>query len=346
MYNRNKIVIPLLAIILVLTVGLAFKLKSSKDEDSASYLTDGEDIEIIRSDEDYNFEITEDDSMRKTVLYFKDKQGLLVPVMRRIPWEEGIAKLALRNMVDSPELRESLSSTGLSPIIPAGTNILGMAIDPETGLCKVDFSREVLNVESKEDEENLINGVVYTLTEFPTINEVQFLVEGEGVPIFTHGTDTSGTFKRENINLAGNMSEANSKVLVYYKGENYEENFEYYVPVTVPTLAPVPNMYTALELLFDGPPVELGLTSDIPEGVSFHGVDVSNGTAYVDISFDYDISTEAESVLNGMVRNIGLTLSQFEDIQEVELLVDGKTLEEAGLDVYINDTIPTFANVY
>lgn len=346
MYNRNKVAIPILVIILVLAVGLVFRLRGSRDNENNSLLTDVDDIEIIRSDEDYNFEITEDDSMRETVLYFKDKQGLLVPVMRRIPWEEGIAKLALRNMVDSPELRESLSSTGLSPVIPAGTKILGMAIDPETGLCKVDFSREVLNVESKKDEENLINGVVYTLTEFPTINEVQFLVEGETVSVFTHGTDTSSAFKRQNINLTGDISEANSKVLVYYKGKNYEENFEYYVPVTIPTLAPVPNMYTALELLFDGPPSELGLTSDIPEGVNFHGVDVSDRTAYVDISFDYDFPTDAEVVLNGMVRNIGLTLSQFGDIQEVELLVDGKTLEETGLDVYINDTIPTFANVY
>jgi len=345
MVNRNKIIIPVMVIILVLAVGLTLKFKDFRKEKSSNVLT-GDDIEIIRSDDDYEFDITDDDSMRETILYFKDKQGLLVPVMRRLPWEEGIAKLALRNMIDSPELRESLSLTGLSPIIPAGTEILGMSINPDTGLCKVDFSRQVLNVESKEDEENLIDGVVYTLTEFPTIKEVQFLVEGKTISTFTHGTSASGTFKRENINLAGNISESGSKVLVYYKGENYEENFEYYVPVTVPTLAPVPNIYTALELLFDGPPSELGLTSDIPEGVTFHGLDVSNGTAYVDISFDTDYPSDAGVVLNKMVRNIGLTLSQFNDIQEVELLVDGKTLDDAGLDVYINATIPTFANEY
>lgn len=346
MYYRNKLLIPVLAIILVLAIGLGLKLRGSKDGEDPDFITDADEIEIIRSDEDYDFEIADDDSMRETVMYFKDRQNLLVPVMMRIPWEEGIAKRTLSNMIDSPELRESLSSTGLRAIIPQGTKILGMAIDPETGLCKVDFSREVLNVESKEDEENLINGVVYTLTEFPTIDEVQFLVEGEPVSVFTHGTDTSRTFKRENINLAGDLTEGTSKVVVYYKGKSEDDNFEYYVPVTIPTLAPVPNMYTALELLFDGPPSELGLTSDIPEGVSFHGVDVSGGTAYVDISFDYAYPEDVEVVLNGMVRNIGLTLSQFADIEEVELLVDGKTLEEAGLDVYINDTIPTFANVY
>lgn len=346
MNNSNKILIPVLAIILVLAIGLTLKFTRDKNNESAGLLTDDNEIEIIRSDEDYGFEIADDDSMRETVLYFKDKQDLLVPVMIKIPWEEGIAKLALKNMVDSPELRETISATGLTPIIPAGTEILGMSIDPETGLCKVDFSKEVLNCETKKDEENLINGVVYTLTEFPTINEVQLMVEGKVLPTFKHGTDTSSTFKRENINLAGNLNEEGSKVVVYFKGQNFEENFEYYVPVTIPTLAPVPNMYTALEVLFDGPPSELGLTSDIPEGVSFHGIDISDGTAYVDVSFDYEIPEDPGIVLNSMVRNIGLTLSEFDNIESVELLIDGKTIEEAGLNVYINETIPAFANVY
>jgi len=343
MYSKNKLIIPILLVILILAIGVMFKFKGKDDEHSSDSL---DDIEIIRSDEDYQFELTDDDSMRKTVLYFKDKQGLLVPVMIKLPWEEGIAKLALRNMVDSPELRETLKSTGLAPIIPAGTEILGMSINPDTGLCKVDFSREVLNCESKEDEENLINGVVYTLTEFPSINEVQFLVEGKAVPTFTHGTDTSSTFKRDNINLVGKLNEGGSKVVAYFKGQNVDENFEYYVPVTIPTLAPVPNIYTALEVLFDGPPTGLGLTSDIPEGVTFHGVDVSGSTAYVDISFDYDYPDDIDVVLKNMARNIGLTLSEFKEIESVELLIDGKTLEEAGIDVYINETIPAFANEY
>jgi len=344
MYNRNRIIIPILLLILVLAIGATLKLKGRDKEQGSDLLED--EIEIIRSDDEHKLDPTDDDSMRETVLYFKDKQGLLVPVMIKLPWEEGIAKLTLKNMVDSLELRETLEPTGLIPIIPAGTQILGMAIDQDTGLCKVDLSKEVLNCETKEDEEDMINGIVYTLTEFPTIKEVQLLVEGKVVPTFTHGTDTSTAFKRENINLAGNLNEEGSKVVVYYKGENSEENFEYYVPVTIPTLAPVPNVYTALELLFDGPPSGLELGSDIPDGVSFHGVDVSGKTAHVDISFDYKYPDNIAAVLKNMARNIGLTLSEFDEIESVELLIDGKTLEEAGLDVYINETIPTFANEY
>ncbi|NLW39725.1 MAG: GerMN domain-containing protein [Tissierellia bacterium] len=334
-------------IFILLIIVLAVTIVSCKGKGGFKKLFSKEDeIEIIRSDEDFEFEITEDDGMRKTVLYFKDKQGLLVPLMRKIPWEEGIGKLALKNMVDSPELRESLRSTGLLPIIPTGTEIRGMTIDNDTGLCKVDFTEEVLNYETEKDEENLIKGVVYTLTEFQTIDQVQFLVEGEIVPTFKFGSDTSKPIRRENINLVGNLDEQRSKVVVYYKGNNFEEDFEYFVPVTIPTLAPVPNIYTALETLFDGAPDELGLSSGIPQGASFHGVDIKDGVAYVDISFDYGEPPNDGQVFNNMAKNIGLTLSEFGDIERVELLIDGKTLEEAGIDIYIDSTIPAFANEY
>ncbi len=338
--NNKKIVLILLIFVIALAgVGCkgkgGFKKLFSKEEE----------LDIIKSDE-YDFEVTDDEGMRKTVLYFKDKQGLVVPVMRKIPWEEGIAKLAIKNMIDSPEMRESVAPTGLIPIIPAGTEIRGMSVDEDTGICKVDFSEDIMNYETEKDEESIIEGVVYTLTEFQAIDEVQFLVEGKVVPTMKYGADISNPLKRENINLTGNLDNTRSKVVVYYKGNNLEENYEYFVPITIPTLAPVPNIYTALETLFDGPPTELGLSTDIPEGTNFHGVDVKDGIAYVDISFDYGNPPDDNTVFNDMLKNIGLTLSEFDEIEKVELLIDGKSLEEAGMDFYINMTIPAFANEY
>ncbi len=47
-----------------------------------------------------------------------------------------------------------------------------------------------------------------------------------------------------------------------------------------------------------------------------------------------------------MLKTIGLTLSEFEEIEKVELLIDGKSLTELGMDFYLNMTIPAFANEY
>ncbi len=329
MVNRRIILFGLI-IVLGLTV-----LSIGKNLINNRLAAKDDEIEIIRSDAG-EMAIAEDEGMRKTVIYFRDSDGYLVPVMRKIPWTEGIARTTLSNMVDSAELRETLSPTGLIPVIPAGTEILGMSINEDTGLCKVDFSEDVLNNQSDKEEESFIKGVVYTLTEFPTIKEVQILVGGKALPSLKFGGNISKPLARENINLIGKIDEGRSKVVVYYKGMNNEE-FEYYVPVTIPTLAPVANVYSALDLLFEGPPGDVGLFSDIPRDVMLHGVEVKDGTAYVDISYDSYSESSQDGIFSEIVKNIGLTLSQFEEIENVELLVDGET---------INATIPVFANEY
>ena len=53
--------------------------------------------------------ILEEDGLRETVLYYRDEIGLIVPVMRKIPWEEGIAKAAINMLVDEPGLRDRKS---------------------------------------------------------------------------------------------------------------------------------------------------------------------------------------------------------------------------------------------
>lgn len=292
-----------------------------------------DDLQIIRSDDNLN--LVEDDELRKTVLYFKSEENYLVPVMKRIPWDEGIAKSSLLNMVDSLELRESLESKGLSPLLPKGTKVNGITIDEATGLCKVDFSEEIQDVDDIKDEENLIKGVVYTLTEFPSIKDVKITVAGQELPVLSKSVAINQPLSRENINVVGNIEDASSKVVVYYKGES-NLDLDYFIPVTVPTMAPQPNVYTALDILFEGPPSDLGLKSDLPKDLSLEGVEIKDNIAYVDINSEKTKSLE-EKDLSGLMKNIGLTLSQFEDIENVEILLNGKI---------VNTSVPVFANEY
>lgn len=329
MVNKRIILFGLI-IVLGLTV-----LQMGKNFIDKRLAMEDDEIEMIQSDEEI-VNIAEEDGMRKTVMYFKNSDGYLVPIMRKIPWEEGIARVTLSNMVDSPELRETLRGTGLLPVIPAGTEIVGITIDDETALCKVDFSEDVLNHQTEKDEENFIKGVVYTLTEFPAIEKVQILVGGKVLPNMTFGGSIEGPIARENINLLGNISDGSSKVVVYYKAMDVEE-YEYFIPVTIPTLAPVANIYSALDLLFEGPPMDMGLLSDIPRDIMLHGVEVKDGTAYVDISYDNYIDPSDDILFSNLAKNIGLTLSQFKEIETVELLIDGEI---------INSAIPVFANEY
>lgn len=328
MINRRILIFGIIAILGITII----KLGTDLVKDNIGSRDD--EIELIRSD-DGEIAVIDEEGMRKTVFYFKNSEGFLVPVMKQIPWEEGIARVTLSNMVDTAELRSSLADIGLSPVIPAGTTVKGISINEETGLCKVDFSEEIRNIESLKDEENLIKGIVYTLTEFPAIKEVQIMVNGEIVPSLKHDIAINNPIGREDINLMGNAEGGSSKIVVYYRDKSNEE-FEYFIPVTIPTHAPMPNVYTALELLFEGPPADSGLQSAIPSDIGWEAIEIREGTAFIDINIK-DKADISESELNGMMKNIGLTLSEFEEIQTVELLIDGKV---------VNTSVPAFANEY
>lgn len=329
MINKRVLIFGLVAILSISII----KLGTDMIKSNLSSLDD--EIEIIRSDEE-DVEVVEEDEMRKTVFYFKNDRNYLVPVMKQIPWEEGIAKTTLMNMVEGGEFSKTLENIGLKPILPYGTSLNGISVDEETGLCRVDFSEEIQDIESDEDEENLIKGVVYTLTEFPNIEEVQIMVDGSVQPVLKNTYPIDRPLNREDINLIGNPEDGSSKVVVYYK-EEIEGDQDYFVPVTIPTSAPVSNVYTALDLLFEGPPADSGLKTDIPSGISLQGVEIKDGTAFVDVGLEDELEISEDKMVDNLLKNIGLTLSEFQEIETVELLLDGEI---------VNTTVPVFANEY
>lgn len=338
MVSKKLISIFLLLIILVSITGCG-KMQAMKE-----MITSEEDQKDTAEKPTDSVEITvEQEDARDTVIYYKSDKNLLVPIKRKISWDTGIAKKTLSYMVNNDKNQTDMVKSGLNPVLPTGSEVIGMSVDEETGLAKVNFSKDILNTNDKVEEVSLVNAVVYTLTEFPTINKVQFMIDGGVKETLTYGTDVSEPIERRDINLVDNNGD--SKVVVYYKGTTNGE-YEYYVPVTKTVTAPSPDMYTALEELFEGPPESSGLYNDIPMGVELKGVEVKDGVAIVDLSGDTKENIMNQQAFDSMNKNIALTLSQFDEIEKVEMLIDGKTLEEAKMNLSTPESIPTFANEY
>src|SRR5699024_405831 len=107
--------------------------------------------------------------------------------VRTMPKVEGVAKTALSALVDTTENRKDLKHLGLEPVLPRDTEV-ELAIKEE-GLARVSFNEEILEVESKEEEESMISSIVYTLTEFPNIDKVQVMVNNEIRDTLTYGAE-------------------------------------------------------------------------------------------------------------------------------------------------------------
>lgn len=113
-------------------------------------------------------------TMYIAVYYLKNSANemYLVREMHKLEKNAGVAQAALNELISGTPLTE-----GAQRVLPADTKILGITI--ENGLATIDFSKEVLSANVGSSGEALgIASIVNTLTEFPTIQQVQFFVEG------------------------------------------------------------------------------------------------------------------------------------------------------------------------
>jgi germination protein M len=113
-------------------------------------------------------------------VWFGGNDGFLVVSRRRAPAEPATAHLALRSLLAGPSDDEI--AAGFFTAVPAGTELLGVGV--EDGIATVDLSSEFEEASGSLAETLRLAQVVYTLTQFETINGVSFRLEGEPVELF------------------------------------------------------------------------------------------------------------------------------------------------------------------
>ena len=140
------------------------------------------------------------------------------------------AKELLNALIIDSNMQDKIPN-GFKALIPSGTNILSITYD--NNLIKVNFSKDLLNT-NKDNEEKIIEAIVYTLTSIENVDYVIIYIEGEVLTklpksniTLPHLLDRSfGINKEYNITSNKNIS----KTTIYYIS-SFNDN-TYYVPVT------------------------------------------------------------------------------------------------------------------
>jgi spore germination protein GerM len=96
---------------------------------------------------------------------------------------------AMAALLEGPNTLET--ELGMSSAVPAGTEVLGLTI--ENGVATVDFSSEFETTGmGTAGEIGLVSQVVFTLTQFPTVDAVDIMIEGEARDaILSHGLEAT-----------------------------------------------------------------------------------------------------------------------------------------------------------
>lgn len=126
---------------------------------------------------------------------------------------------------------ENKIPNGFTGIIPNDTKINSLSYDNH--LIKVDFSKELLNV-TKENEEKMIEAIIYTLTSIPDVNQIIIYVDGEiltklpktGINLPSTLDKSFGINRSYDLTTYKNVNQ----VITYYL--NKKNDNVYYIPVT------------------------------------------------------------------------------------------------------------------
>ena len=134
---------------------------------------------------------TGEDAMQ-VMCYFADEEMNLLSETRTVEKTPGVARKTVEELLKGPK------DASLTATIPAGTVLLDINITAE-GKCIVDLSKEFANFESEAAAKTGIFSIVNALTEFQSIKEVEFRVDGKKVNSIS-GVDVKEPLRR-NENL-------------------------------------------------------------------------------------------------------------------------------------------------
>ncbi|SHI76531.1 GerMN domain-containing protein [Lutispora thermophila] len=346
---RKKLLVVAVILLCITLTGCTNPLASLRDffNKKTTVEVEPEKVEEKETEDLSEVSVKQPEDTRATVLYYKDHDNLLVPVMRYIPKGDlGLAKAAIKGIIYSPELIEDLKPTGLLPTLPQGTKING-AVIKDDGLAVIDLSQEFLNFNTAEGEALGVKALVYTLTEFPNIKSVQIRIDGKTIDEMPYGTKIGEPLKRTEINLVKpeKLSDKLSKVMVYYQKKG-KGNYTYFAPLTKLVSGYTNSAKAALDVLLEGPAQGTGLENPFPAGTRLLDVEVNDGVAYVNFSEEI-LNVDSAAEERTIIKSVTLTLKEFPAIKKVRLFVNGQTLENRegiGSKEYLD--VPVFVNFY
>lgn len=141
-----------------------------------------------------------------------------------------LAKELINALIIDSDMQDKIPN-GFKALIPSGTNILNLSYD--NNVIKINFSKDLLNT-SIENEQRIIEAIVFTLTSIKDIDFVIINLEGEILTKLPQSKITLPSSLNRSIGINKEYNITNnkniSKTTIYYVGKFNDTT--YYIPVT------------------------------------------------------------------------------------------------------------------
>ena len=220
--------------------------------------------------------------------------------------------------------------SGFRSILPSDTKI--NSISYEDGLVKINFSKELLNV-NKELEEKMIEAIVYTLTSIEEVKNIIIYVDGDILNKLPQtGINLPSTLDRSfGINKEYDLTSMKDieQVTIYYVNE-YNDDY-YYVPVTKYVNDDRDKIKIIISELSSSPIYNNNLMSFLNYNTKLLSVDQKDDSMQLEFnSYIFDNSDE-RSILEEVIHTISLSIADNYEVKEVVFTVNEEEIYKSVL---------------
>lgn len=220
---------------------------------------------------------------------------------------------------------------GFNKVIPKNTKLLNVSIEDK--LVKLNFSKELLNVD-KNNEEKMIEAIVYSITSLDNINYVSIYVEGSILNKLPNSNKKLETILDRTIGINKEFNITNitdtSKTTIYYISKY--NDYYYYVPVTKVMNNDISKIEVIIKELTSSKMLNTNLMSYLnnkTELLSYNELDNSLLLNFND-SILTDINTN--NILEEVTYSINLSIKDNYDVKEVFYYVNDKIIDNFNLN--------------
>ena len=261
-----------------------------------------------------------------TPIYLIDSNNLVsrFEVIKKSSDTSKLIDEVIENLTISEE-QSSYIPNNFKKIIPENTKVISK--DLTDGLLKINFSKEFLNIE-EENEEKLIEAVVFSLTEIKDVKKIMIFVEGEVLKELPHSKKILPNVldRSYGINKVYELEGMKdiAKVTTYYVSKM--EGYSYYTPVTTITNSKNEKVEIIIEKLKTSPTYQTNLISYLTASAELLDYEILENS--VNLSFNNQVlNLDDNSIIEEVKYSIALSIRDTYDIGETIFYVDNMLID-------------------
>ena len=221
---------------------------------------------------------------------------------------------------------ESKVPNGFVAVLPSDTKIISLKY--EDGLLKVNFSKELLEDVKAEEEEHIIEAIVYTVTSISDIKSVIMYMEGDIVNYLPKSKITLPATLDRNFGINKEYDIKDSKdinqVTIYYVDE-YNGQISY-VPVTKYMNDKREKIDIIIDELSSAPLYHSNLMSFLNQNVKLLAAEEAMEQLNLEFNSYIFNDIDEKNILEEVIYTICLSVGDNYDVKEVSFIVDSEEI--------------------